>query len=61
MIYIIGPGPLEALANGCVYIQPRFPSPINRMNNVRLCIVLVSYVNLFLLPTGILSWQAYWT
>ncbi|XP_065898670.1 alpha-1,6-mannosylglycoprotein 6-beta-N-acetylglucosaminyltransferase B-like isoform X2 [Dysidea avara] len=28
-----GPGPLEALANGCVYIQPHFPAPINRVNN----------------------------
>ncbi|XP_065898668.1 alpha-1,6-mannosylglycoprotein 6-beta-N-acetylglucosaminyltransferase B-like isoform X2 [Dysidea avara] len=28
-----GPGPLEALANGCVHIQPHFPSPISRANN----------------------------
>ena len=25
---------MEAIANGCVYIQPRFPTPINRANHV---------------------------
>jgi len=31
---IPGPGPLEALANGCPYIQPKFIPPRGRKNEV---------------------------
>ena len=30
----IGPGALEALANGCVFIQPKFEPPRNKYNEV---------------------------
>ena len=35
-LYCIGPGPMEAMANGCVFIQPRFKTPHNRFNTVNL-------------------------
>ena len=25
-------GPIEAMANGAVYLQPKFPVPVNKMN-----------------------------
>ena len=31
-----GPGPLEALANGCPFIQPKYKQPRGRPNNVGL-------------------------
>ena len=34
-----GPGPLQALANGCPYIQPKFIPPRGRKNEV--CIYLL--------------------
>ena len=36
IMQFLGPGPLEALANGCIYIQPRFKFLHNRQNTVRL-------------------------
>ena len=32
----LGPGPLEALANGCVFIQPKLIPPRNKYNDVSL-------------------------
>ena len=32
--HVAGPGAMEAIANGCIYIQPHFPTPINRANHV---------------------------
>ena len=39
-LYCIGPGPMEAMANGCVFIQPRFKTPHNRFNTVNLLYVI---------------------
>lgn len=33
-IGVVGPEPLEALANGCVFIQPKFLIPHNKHNTV---------------------------
>ena len=34
---IAGPGPFEALANGCAFIQPKFSPPHSGSNTVRGC------------------------
>ena len=38
-----GPGPLNALANGCPYIQPKFVPPRGRKNEVRMCVVHMKF------------------
>ena len=41
---VTGPGAIEAIANGCVYIQPRFPTPISRSNHVSEHLVILLLV-----------------
>jgi hypothetical protein len=33
LVWLIGPGPMEAIANGCAYIQPKFIPPRNKYND----------------------------
>ena len=43
-----GPGPLEAIANGCAFIQPKISPPINKHNNVS---IILSVIFLTQVPT----------
>ena len=42
---IVGPGPFEALASGCAFIQPMFSPPHSRRNTVsnEVCVVSVCH------------------
>lgn len=46
--YYKGPGPLEAIANGCAFIQPKISPPINKHNNVS---TILSVIFLMQVPT----------
>jgi hypothetical protein len=47
-----GPGAVEAIANGCPFIQPKFNPPFSKDNNVCLYIQYILDVH---------TWGTYWT
>ena len=48
----VGPGAVEAIANGCPFIQPKFNPPFSKDNNVCLYIQCILDVH---------TWGTYWT
>ena len=41
VMLLIGPGPFEALANGCAFIQPLFKTPHSAENTVSIMIFII--------------------